>query len=267
MRSIIITCCVLSMAASGCTSLSSVAMPFAKKPAVERPVVDVLALWQPGEGRDVNGLPTRGFAGQVFFFEAGSREPVPVDGEVTIVVFDDQGTREEQQKPVHEFRFQGGVWNSFEQTSNLGPAYQLFVPYTREGSHQAVCSLRVKYADPGGRQVISESASVLLVGDVGRIEPVLEIKDADRPKRQMTSERILSSKETKSINGRALRNAEPVGRAAEAGFPADIAPLFGHTAIPKEAEESVQSSEIEQVSYQLKPAAAGSVARQPASGR
>lgn len=231
--------------ASGCSSMTTSLPKLTAKPKAEPAIVDVLALWQPGEGRDKNGLPTRGFAGQVFFFAAGSRDPVSVTGDVTVVVFDDQGTLEEQKKPIHEFTFKQGIWRNFEQKTNLGPAYQVFIPYSRLGDHQAICSLRVKYEAPdgSGQLALSESASVVLSGSIPeptvtpqslakRIVPGLKTErlamgrqvgnQTEWPKNEPVRQVSFESTATgHGINVRhALEEFEPRGRASESKYPA-----------------------------------------------
>ncbi|MCA9000061.1 MAG: hypothetical protein KDA80_23895, partial [Planctomycetaceae bacterium] len=113
----------------------------------------------------------RGFAGQVLFFARGIQEPVKVDGDVTIYLFDDQGTPEEQGKPLQIFNFDSGSFQAFLTETNLGVAYQLFVPYTRSGNHRASCSIRTKLEPSGSSPVFSRMATVILPGLQSRQEP------------------------------------------------------------------------------------------------
>ena len=149
---------------SGCTSLLSLgAARFARtQPSPE--AAEILAVWQPGEGRDTNGLPARGFAGRLFFFAPTSPSPVPVDGDVTVFLFDDQGTPDEQSRPIYRFHFDSAAWQTYRTESDVGTAYQLFLPYTREGDHHAICTLRVQFKSAGGRNTLSDAADVVLTG-------------------------------------------------------------------------------------------------------
>lgn len=150
--------------------------PLKKIPSAsaEHPVVEVLCLWQAAEGTGLDGLPCRGFAGQILFFANGIATPARVEGDVRIYVFDDQGPLEEQEKPIHEFNFDSGAFQAFLTETNVGGAYQLFVPYTRKGSHRATCSLRVRLTPKTGSPVYSKIASVILPGTVTRkpAEPI-----------------------------------------------------------------------------------------------
>ncbi|MEM7810510.1 MAG: hypothetical protein AAF532_03390 [Planctomycetota bacterium] len=167
----------VSVTGAGCQALTPTALTassFSRLPFVslgERypedrggQVVEAVAVWQPGEGRDMQGLPARGFAGQILFFAAGSPEPVPVRGDVRIYVFDDAGDEASNSKPLHVFEFKDGAWEKYRHETNLGETFQVFIPYTRRGGHRAVCSLRLRYTDPEGRTLLSDSAEVILGG-------------------------------------------------------------------------------------------------------
>ncbi len=153
---------------SGCATMTSAVgqLPFAgpTKESPKHPVVEVLTLWQPGQGPSEKGTTTRGFAGQIMFFAHGSKTPVAITGAVRVYVFDDQGTPEEQAKPIHVFEFGEGTFQQYATKNNIGHAYQLFIPYTRPGDHRAVCSLRVKYKSTSGREVLSDPSSIILAG-------------------------------------------------------------------------------------------------------
>lgn len=128
------------------------------------PVVEIIGLWQPARGKGLDGMPTRGFAGQIMFFTRGQKSPVKVDGDVRVYVYDDLGTREEQAKPIRQFDFVDGTWNGYLYDVNMGPSYYVFIPYTRDGSLQANCSLRVRLKLKSGHTVYSDVANVALSG-------------------------------------------------------------------------------------------------------
>lgn len=152
---------------SGCQTFTAVVhKPFSSIPTAssKEPVVEMICLWEPAEGIGIDNLPCRGFAGQILFFTSRGTEPVKVNGDVHIYVFDDLGTPEEQAKPIHRFDFDKDSFQAFLTETNLGIAYQLFIPYTRKTTHKATCSLRIKVTPEGGRDVYSKMASVILSG-------------------------------------------------------------------------------------------------------
>jgi hypothetical protein len=156
---------LLAVSASGCQHLmfwdNLARLPSASE---KHPVVEVICLWEQAEGTGLDGLPCRGFAGQLLFFAQGRTPPVRVHGNIHIYVFDDQGTLEEQEHPIHQFDFDSKAFQSFLTDTNIGAAYQMFIPYTRKGSHRATCSLRVRFTPAEGNPVYSKMASVILSG-------------------------------------------------------------------------------------------------------
>jgi hypothetical protein len=150
--------------ASGCQSLDLAFGPRIHKATASDPVMEVFCLWDDGEGRGLDGLPARGFGGQIMFFTARQKEAVKVEGDVRIYLFDDQGDAEEQARPIHEFNFTADAWNTYLRPSDFGGTYQLFIPYTRKGNHQAQCTLRVRYTPTGGQPLYSKPTTVMLKG-------------------------------------------------------------------------------------------------------
>lgn len=155
------------MQASGCATMKLPAFMTDKhvKADAKNPVSQVVGIWQPADGRGLDELPSRGFAGQIVFLTAKSATPVEVEGDVTIYLFDDQGTPEERSRPLHVFRFVHGSWRTHLKSTAWGPTYQLFIPYTRQGAHRAACSLAVQIDPPKGRRVTSHMANIVLTGN------------------------------------------------------------------------------------------------------
>jgi hypothetical protein len=155
---------------TGCTSLSGLPLFEEKIPVADaqHPVMDMSCIWQEGEGRTPEGFPCRGFCGQLMFISTGSKKPAIVNGGVRVFVFDNQGTQEEQAKPLSVYEFTPEQWATFARKTNLGMTYQLFVPYTRKGNHYAECSVRICFmpAD-GSRPLYSQPTSITLNGRGG----------------------------------------------------------------------------------------------------
>lgn len=129
----------------------------------DNPVVRCVCLWQPADGT-WEGSPTRGFGGQVFFLDRKTARPVAVKGDVRIHVFDDFGPRENHGKAVHTFDFTKGAWNAFLVKTQFGPAYNVFIPYTRDGHHKTECALRVRLAGEEMPTIFSDMSYVKLEG-------------------------------------------------------------------------------------------------------
>jgi hypothetical protein len=166
------------------------------KADADNPAVKIVCLWQTAEGRGLDNLPARGFAGQILFLTQGSPTPVEVAGDVRIYLFDDQGPPAEQTKPIHQFDFRNGAWQNYLKRTAWGPTYQLFIPYTRPGEFAANCQLRVRLTPDNGPTILSEPASLSLPGPAaeshvttGR-QPASQPEPATPPLPQLASPRI-----------------------------------------------------------------------------
>jgi hypothetical protein len=83
---------------------------------------------------------------------------------VRIFVFDNQGSEDEQGKPVSQIDIDRQTWNAQLTNTQFGPAYQLFVPYARPGRHQAELAVRLRMSPDNGPIVFSDLATVELSG-------------------------------------------------------------------------------------------------------
>ncbi|WP_166826091.1 hypothetical protein [Thalassoroseus pseudoceratinae] len=180
---------------SGCGGGSSVRQWFGgprefPEATAENPAVEVVSVWQPAEGTGINGLPSRGFAGQVMFFTRTMAEPVKVHGNIRIYLFDDTGTIEERKKPIHQFDFTPEAWNTHITDGTLGASYNVFVPYTKDNPYQTRCTLRVRIQQEGKPPVFSESVAVTLPGPMPK----------DVPKRDAVPHSFTMKKSTVPIN-------------------------------------------------------------------
>jgi hypothetical protein len=159
------------IAAGGCTTLPSTGPPLmsGKIPKFQvadakHPAVEILAIWQPAEGPGRNGVPTRGIAGQVFFFSESVASPVVVNGTVRIYLFDSHGSVQDQGRPIQEYNMSPAVLNGHLQFCSLGPMYQVFLPYPRADYHQAMCSLRIRFTPNVGETIYSIASTLMLPG-------------------------------------------------------------------------------------------------------
>ena len=159
--------CTAILSIQGCTTFALNKLAKLPLPAVEHPPVQaarMLCLWQPAEGVGLDGLPSRGVVGQVFFFGQNTETPIVVDGDVRIFLFDDRGTAEEQAKPLHQFDFLSEGWQTQLYETQLGPTYQVFIPYVRKGNQEVECALRVRLTPKTGQTIYSDMAYVVLPG-------------------------------------------------------------------------------------------------------
>jgi hypothetical protein len=180
---------LLLLLTPGCASLPLFGLTTAKveRADAKNPAVEILALWQASEGPGPNGVPIRGFAGQIYFFTQSRHAPVLVDGKVRIYLFDDHGSMKDQARPIGEYDCDSANWNARAHDSTLGPGYAVFVPYPRNDFHQCTCSLRIRFTPTAGSTIFSPPASVLLSGPPAK--PPKGDETIIQPPRQLTQGR------------------------------------------------------------------------------
>ncbi|WP_417384601.1 hypothetical protein [Gimesia sp.] len=182
-----------STSLTGCTTLalshwnwkSDHKYATAKKPAIE-----IVALWEASEGKGVDGKPTRGFAGQLLFFQHNNTSPVYVKGEVYVDLYDEQGNLVAPNKPIHQYKFDSGAWQVHAVESTLGPAYQVFIPYVRKGRDQVECALRVKLVQKDAPEIYSRMISVKLDGNTPESKEESVVQNAQKTAGEQTDSEI-----------------------------------------------------------------------------
>ena len=122
----------------------------------------LLCLWEPAEGLGIRGQPSRGFAGQILFFDYGNPSPIPVHGTVNIYQYDNYDPEELNPRPIHVFTFDDTGWNAHRIDSTVGQSYNVFIPYIRHHSGPAVCGLKVEFIGEDGRLVSSAVTELTL---------------------------------------------------------------------------------------------------------
>lgn len=133
--------------------------------SARNPVVQVVCLWEPAQGKDPDGKTCRGFAGQIIFMGNKGGTAVTVDGKVRVKEFDQFSGQADESEPFHQFDFDEKAWNVHLLNGSLGPTYNVFIPYMRKGSHDAHCELVVEYTpSDGGAMISSTVASLYLRG-------------------------------------------------------------------------------------------------------
>jgi hypothetical protein len=214
LRRVVVLASALLLAASGCSSLGNFRLGQERIPQAspKNPIVQVLAMWQPGEGPGIDNKTTRGFVGTLYFFTSKSPIAAKTNGSVSVYLFDDQGEEEEQVKPLHHFIWESKDISQLGQPGKLGQSYTIFIPYTRPGFHKAQCSLRVTYTPDAGSPVNSEMAYVALPGRKYRDHQDSDQAGLKQRKRPRTSEdeEDAGTPEIRSLDmGRSNRTALP----------------------------------------------------------
>ena len=179
-----ITFLLLLTACGGCNSVGKMPNPFSGAGREPRQSV---AVWSPA-ARVVNGVPERGFAARVTFFDGKSKKGIKVDGDIVVFAFDEYPHRSasnnapdksypilaEDLKKVHSH------------SKELGHSYSLWVPWDNAGpeGERKTVSLIVKLVPKNGVPLLSGQAKCVLPGR----EPVFA--DSRKTNQQGTIEQV-----------------------------------------------------------------------------
>lgn len=134
----------------------------------------MLCLWEAAEGQGLDEKPSRGFAGQVMFFEHGNPTPVQIAGDVVIYQYKNYDPDAEEHTLLHTFRFDSGAWQAHRARGTLGDSYNVFLPFADKHKERVTCALRVELTLENGRKISSPYTEVTLAGKK------INISDAQR---------------------------------------------------------------------------------------
>lgn len=165
--------CALLVFVSGCSSTGALFSHPAQlvkdpgrligRPKLEQNVVRIVSLWEAASGKDPDGKPARGFAGQILFFGPDSQTGVRVKGKVVVYEFDEYDPESlDEPEPVHSFTFEPDAWDLHRTEGTLGHSYSCFIPYMKRHRDQVNCGLKVEFINDQGQRVSSEIVEVLL---------------------------------------------------------------------------------------------------------
>ena len=177
-KTLVVLFAVSTLTISGCSSSSflktssallKAPVDFVSGKSQPRPVGKILCLWEAAEGQGLDEKPSRGFAGQVMFFEHGNPTPVQVAGDIVIYQYKDYDPDAEEHTLLHTFRFDSGAWQVHRTKGTLGDSYNVFLPFTEKHKDRVTCALRVEVTLENGRKVSSPYTEVNLAGKKVRI--------------------------------------------------------------------------------------------------
>lgn len=225
-KTVIALCGILAAALAGCSSrnvLNTGAISLLPGKKQKRPIARIICVWKPAEGRDMKNRPARGLAGKILFFPANSEQPVKIEGDGTVVIytFDDQGTPAEQTKPIHKFQFPLDAWNLHYRQSQLGPSYDVFIPYTRNIIHQVKMTAHVRLVPKEGPVATSSMDTVTIPGPKRKFDREALVHDVTS-RRAGLKTRVSTLKDHARLDERRL--GSPRGRRGRVFEPAEYDP-------------------------------------------
>ena len=151
---------------SGCAKFAPDSMNwFADTEATEFKIPDrLVSIWADTVLHQPNQRGVRGFGGRVYFYKDGNDRPIPVDGNVTVYVFDADYDSGESANPLKKYIITAEQLKQLTSKSTLGLSYNLWVPWDEVGGKSRKLNLITRFDGTSGGTVISNSSTKLLPG-------------------------------------------------------------------------------------------------------
>jgi hypothetical protein len=125
--------------------------------------VKMAVIWSPAVFNQVGKQSTRGFGGRLYFYDH-KNEPVAVEGQLVVYVYNDSSPGGENKTPEKKFAFTPEQFTQHYSPTQLGASYSIWVPWDPVGSPQVQLTLIPIFTSAGGQLVIGESAHNMLPG-------------------------------------------------------------------------------------------------------
>lgn len=122
------------------------------------PVWTDTVLHQPGQPG------VRGFGGRIYFYGKENTNPVEVDGNLAVYVFDADDDMPSDQKPLRKFVFTADQFKTHMSKSTIGPSYSVWIPWGEVGGVPRRLSLIARFEGRDGGTTISDSTIKMLPG-------------------------------------------------------------------------------------------------------
>ena len=131
------------------------------KPEVPNSVV---AFWTDAVQSVPGSTGKRGFGGRLYFYGKDPTKPVKVKGSVVVYAFDETNRDPKNIIPDKKFIFAGDQFKVLAEKTNVGPSYNLWLPWDDVGGQEKQISLIVRFTSEKGESCNSEQAKMLLPG-------------------------------------------------------------------------------------------------------
>lgn len=107
---------------------------------------------------------TRGFGGRVYFYRDGKKDPISVDGQLTVYAFDSEQLNPSEAAPAKKYVITPEQLSNHHSKTSMGDSYSVWVPWGPVGGPNQSLSLITRFDGKNGGTVMSESTNKLLPG-------------------------------------------------------------------------------------------------------
>ncbi len=124
----------------------------------------ILPVWTDSVLHQPSQPGVRGFGGRVYFYGKENTEPIEVDGNFAVYVFDAEDSTSTNQKPLRKFVFTADQFKSHMSKTSMGPSYSVWIPWGEVGGPPRKLSLISRFEGREGGTTISDPTIKMLPG-------------------------------------------------------------------------------------------------------
>jgi len=224
-------------ALSGCSLMSSSALPFAKKKEPEfLPPRQIVPVWSDTVLHQPDEPATRGFGGRIMFYGVDKHKPIRVDGTLVVYAWDDSNGPMER-APDRKYVFPGSDLQTHYSQSRLGHSYSFWVPWDAAGGPLKQLSLITRFIGNEGTELTSNPAHVVLQGP-GPGSPFANERNA-------LSEAAVPVRKGRAGRIQQASHTEISGEESPADDEAPVSQDLSGGIVPRKRVSGIQTSEID----------------------
>jgi len=127
------------------------------------PPARLAIMWSPAVLNQTGQVPTRGFGGRVYFYDA-KNNPVAVEGQLVIYAYNNDKPQVDSRVPDKKFAYTPEQFTQHFSPTELGASYSIWIPWDAMGGNQADVSLVPIFTSASGALVMGQSSRNLLPG-------------------------------------------------------------------------------------------------------
>ena len=124
----------------------------------------VLPVWTDSVLHQTNQPGIRGFGGRIYFYGKENTDPVEVDGNLAVYVFDADDANPSNQKPLRKFMFTADQFKTHMSKTSIGPSYSVWLPWGEVGGPPMRLSIIARFEGREGGTTISDPTIKMLPG-------------------------------------------------------------------------------------------------------
>lgn len=133
----------------------------------EEPIVEpkgVAVVWTNAVFEKEGSRSTRGFGGMVTFYGEDRKNPVRVEGQLTVYAYENMSPDEEDPTPDRKYVFKPEQLAKHYDQGTLGPSYSIWIPWDAAGGPRKEVGLIARFDSAAGTTVMGRPTHNILEG-------------------------------------------------------------------------------------------------------